>query len=208
MKDLTPIVSHNLAELRKGRGLTQGQLAEKFNYTDKSISKWEHGEALPDLSTLQELADFYGVTLDYLTHVESDASLGEKGRQNPEALRVNRGILASLGVIFIWTVATCFFAGFQIYAGAAQWQNWMAFVWACPSSLFLLAVLNRFWGQRKAQIPLDLVAIFLLVGSIYLEVGLDLKDAAGNAIGWNYWFILAIGLPLGVADVIFETSRP
>ena len=75
MKDLSPIVSHNLTELRKARGLTQGQLAEKFAYSDKSISKWEHGEALPDLNTLQELADFYGVTLDYLTHIESDISL-------------------------------------------------------------------------------------------------------------------------------------
>ena len=62
------IIAQNLVELRKNKGLTQIQLAEKFGYSDKAVSKWEHGEAVPDIETLAKLVDYYGVTLDYLTH--------------------------------------------------------------------------------------------------------------------------------------------
>ena len=68
MKEIREIVSENLTELRKEKKLTQLELAEKINYSDKAVSKWENGEALPDIETLQKLCDFYGVTLDYLTH--------------------------------------------------------------------------------------------------------------------------------------------
>ena len=60
-------IAKNLTDLRKISGLTQAQLAEKLGYTDKAISKWEHAETLPDVITLATIADFYGVTLDYLT---------------------------------------------------------------------------------------------------------------------------------------------
>lgn len=68
MKSLKEIVGENLTELRKNKKLTQFELAEQLNYSDKSISKWENGDNLPDLETLNELCNFYGVTLDYLTH--------------------------------------------------------------------------------------------------------------------------------------------
>ena len=70
------IIGRNLASLRKARGLTQGQIAEKFNYSDKSISKWEHGEMVPDVETLLALADFYGVTVDFL--LTKDAGVNHK----------------------------------------------------------------------------------------------------------------------------------
>ena len=65
---LKSIVANNLTELRKEKGLTQIQLAELFNYSDKAVSKWERGDTLPDLETLKALADYYQVTLDYLVH--------------------------------------------------------------------------------------------------------------------------------------------
>ena len=58
--------SHNLACYRRRAGLTQLELAEKLNYSDKSVSKWERGESLPDIAVLKEIADLFGVTLDYL----------------------------------------------------------------------------------------------------------------------------------------------
>ena len=66
MDDLKVIVGRNLAALRKRRKLTQLELAEQMNYSDKAVSKWEQGATLPDLETLKQLCDFYGVTLDYL----------------------------------------------------------------------------------------------------------------------------------------------
>jgi transcriptional regulator with XRE-family HTH domain len=195
MKDLAPIVSHNLTELRKSRGITQGQLAEKFAYTDKSISKWERGEALPDLNTLQELADFYGVTLDYLTHEESDVSLQEEGKHDPAAIRINKIVLTSLGVVFVWTLASVFFAGFLLFP--RHWTAWMAFVWAVPMSLGILWIFNRVWGSLNYQLGLSISFTATLFAAIYLEVSLDLAS-------WNMWFLVLIAVPMIIGEVFAD----
>ena len=52
MDELKNIVASNLIELRVASGMTQSQLAEKINYSDKSVSKWERAEAIPDVAVL------------------------------------------------------------------------------------------------------------------------------------------------------------
>ena len=56
----------NIAAHRKRAGMTQACLAEKLNYSDKAVSKWERGESMPDVTTLVQLADLFGVSLDDL----------------------------------------------------------------------------------------------------------------------------------------------
>ena len=55
-----------LYELRKEKGMTQQELAEKLNITNKAVSKWETGEAFPETSQLVPLANIFGVTVDEL----------------------------------------------------------------------------------------------------------------------------------------------
>ena len=64
---LKAIVAQNLIELRKSKNMTQSELGEKLNYSDKTISKWENGDSSPDLSALCKIAKVYGITLDDLT---------------------------------------------------------------------------------------------------------------------------------------------
>ena len=52
-----------LKELRKEKGLTQEQLAEQFNVSRRSVSRWETGNNMPDLDTLIEMADYYEIDL-------------------------------------------------------------------------------------------------------------------------------------------------
>ena len=66
MDELKNIVASNLIELRVASGMTQSQLAEKINYSDKSVSKWERAEAIPDVAVLKNIAEVFGVTVDYL----------------------------------------------------------------------------------------------------------------------------------------------
>lgn len=56
-------IGKTLKELRKAKGLTQEELAQKFYVTDRSVSRWETGSNLPDISVLIELADFYDVDI-------------------------------------------------------------------------------------------------------------------------------------------------
>ena len=51
-----------IQELRKGKGWTQKDLAERLSVTDKSVSKWERGQSLPDITLINPLADILGVT--------------------------------------------------------------------------------------------------------------------------------------------------
>ena len=65
-ENLRAIIAANIAELRKSRSMTQQDLAARLNYTDKAISKWERGESVPDIIVLKQIADMFGVTVDYL----------------------------------------------------------------------------------------------------------------------------------------------
>lgn len=72
-----------LRELRKGKQLTQEQLAERFGVTSRSVSRWETGSNMPDLSILVELADFYDVDIRYIIDGErkgEDMNKEEKER--------------------------------------------------------------------------------------------------------------------------------
>jgi len=66
-------IANNLMRFRKAAGYTQAELAEKINYSDKSVSKWESGNGIPDVYTLMQLAELYGVTLD--AFVSDDAQI-------------------------------------------------------------------------------------------------------------------------------------
>lgn len=56
-------IGNFLKELRKEKSLTQEQLAEHFNVSSRTVSRWENGNNMPDISILVELAEFYGIEL-------------------------------------------------------------------------------------------------------------------------------------------------
>lgn len=68
---MTIKTANRLAELRKSRGLSQEELADKLGVTRQAVSKWERAESAPDTDNLIELAKIYGVTLDELVHGET-----------------------------------------------------------------------------------------------------------------------------------------
>ena len=70
--DIRQNLASNIALHRKALKLTQAELAEKLNYSDKAVSKWERGEAVPELTVLKQIADFFNVTIDYLVGRSDD----------------------------------------------------------------------------------------------------------------------------------------
>ena len=56
-ENVKEIIAANLVSLRKGSRLTQQQLAERLNYSDKAVSRWENAETLPDIETLCKICD-------------------------------------------------------------------------------------------------------------------------------------------------------
>ena len=77
MEDLKIIFAQNLIMLRKQMKLTQIELAEKINYSDKAISKWERGESIPDVSVLLNLAKLFGVDIDFLVTEHNNTEIAK-----------------------------------------------------------------------------------------------------------------------------------
>ena len=118
MEELKDIVARNLTACRKAAGLTQLQLAEKLNYSDKAVSKWERGESLPDVYVLCELAKLYGVTLDYLVTEHADKKPALYGREK----RRTRILVVAMSCLLVWFIATLVFAMLYLFEaqGAGQ----------------------------------------------------------------------------------------
>lgn len=83
--------------------MTQMELAEKINYSDKTVSKWERGESSPDIAVLVEIADLFGVTLDYLVRSENieNAVVENKTKE----VKYNRRAIAYISESVGWIVA-------------------------------------------------------------------------------------------------------
>lgn len=65
-------IGEKIKELRKAQDVTQEKLADYLNISYQAVSKWENGLALPDLSLIPALSNFFGVTSDYLLDISLD----------------------------------------------------------------------------------------------------------------------------------------
>ena len=88
MNDLKRIIANNITNLRKSKNLTQLEFAKELNYSDKAISKWERAESIPDVVVLKQIADFFGVTIDYLLneHLADEKLIVVESKTNSNGL--------------------------------------------------------------------------------------------------------------------------
>lgn len=189
-EDLNSIISHNLSSLRKGKGLTQGELGEHFSYSDKAISKWEKGESLPDLITLKSLADFYEVTLDYLVTSHKDEDLIEQGKNPPNKIFKQKIIL----VLFaLCTLISLFVIGDFILRikPLPSWNSFQVYFWMMPSLAIVASFFFRHFKWKLASFISFVIFVWLLALAFYLELGYD-----WGKNGWNSWFILFSPIPI------------
>ena len=66
VEELNLIIANNICGLRTAAEMTQSELAQKLNYSDKLISKWERGDAAPNAQTLKRLSEIFDVSIDYI----------------------------------------------------------------------------------------------------------------------------------------------
>jgi DNA-binding XRE family transcriptional regulator len=193
MEDIKINIAHNLTELRKKKKITQSELAAKFAYSDKAVSKWENAETIPAVDTLEQLADFYGVTIDYLVHEATPENKTKYAKTIPNS--VNKTVITGLAVLLVWLLAV-------VVAIGTQWLMkriyWMAFVWAIPVSFLIMLIFNAVWGKHKWSASLITLFAWTLLGSLYLEIGLDLPDQSG----WKLWILLLLGVPITAAAIL------
>jgi transcriptional regulator with XRE-family HTH domain len=145
MEDIKNNVAKNITELRILNNMTQMELAEKLNYSDKTISKWERGESTPDISVLVEMSDLFGVTLDYL--VKSEKVEAAKVENNKE-YKYNRRVISYISECVGWIVAIFAFIITTLIIGKTTFQ-WLYFVFALPVVLIIKLIFNTVWFNPR-----------------------------------------------------------
>lgn len=137
-ENLRRFFSNNLCHYRKQLGLTQTELAEKLNYSDKSISKWERGDGLPDLAVTAQLAHIFGLTVNDM--------ISEKPRRRLMTTR-NKIIITLLSIGVAWLVATIlFFICEIVFPSVNSW--WLFYIYAIPVSAIVGIVFSCIWWKK------------------------------------------------------------
>lgn len=185
-----------IAKCRKDMKLTQAQLAEKLNITDRAISKWETGKAMPDSSIMLELCEILGITVDELLsgkktdmhNLEKKAEqdlidLKRKGKNN-----INKNIIFEiLSSVFLLGILVCLICDIAI-SGGLTWSLIpiisIIFAWVItfPSILF---------GKRGIVVSLISFSVFIIP---YLFVLSSLT---------NVNKVFSIGVMISVVSIIF-----
>ena len=185
-------IAENISKLRQAASLTQVELGQKLNYTDKAVSKWERADSIPDIVVLKRVADLFGVSLNYLVEHHDDISLVA---QDLKKRAKNRLIITLLSTIFVWLVATFVFVILQS-ARPDILRPWIAFLFAIPVSAVVLLVFNCIWGRK----PLTFLLISVLLWSILLLVYVLTIDG-------NNWLIFFLGIPAEIIILLASGIR-
>ncbi len=197
MQDIKLIIAKNIIDLRKRDGMTQAELAERLNYSDKAVSKWERGESVPDITVLKTIADMFSVKVDYLiTSEHTDASL-EAPKMSKRQKR-NRKLIMGMCLVLVWLIATFVFVVLQA-AMPQQPLLWLSFVYAVPVSLIVWLVFNSIWFNTK----LNFIIISGLVWSSLAVVYLSLIFI----IRFNVWLLFLIGIPAQIIVILWAGIR-
>ena len=188
----------NIAAYRKRAGLTQLGLAEKLNYSDKAVSKWERGESTPDVLTLTQLAELFDVTVNDLL-VDPNALPEQKGpveRAVGKAVektlkrKADKKIILLLCTVLVWFVALL---AFVVISSLELPKSWMAFVYAIPATGIVALCLNSAWRDfRKNKL---FVSVIVWGGLLSIFLSLLLFAQA------NIWKLFLLGIP-GQAAVL------
>ena len=191
-KRLEDIVAENLTYYRKALGLTQLELAEKLNYSDKLISKWERGEGMPDIIALKTIADLY--------HISVDEFFKEEKQKTPHSKKGKRWYIVGLSAFLLWVIATTAFVTLAIVL-PETFPWWLIFVYAITGTGIVGVVWAGIFHNKLFQLITTSVIIWGGVVSLYLTLLFTLKAN-------NLWLIFVVGVPLeGLAVLWFFFRR-
>ena len=198
MSDVKFALAKNITTLRQNHKMTQIELAEKLNYSDKAVSKWERGESMPDVIVLKSIADLFGVTLDYLLeedHEQKPVSDTAPKAEAPAVTHRNHKVVTTLSILLVWLVCTTLFIALDIICPEAK-AKWLSFVYGVPASMIVWLVFNSIWFNRRRNYGIISLLMWSVLACIFLTV---------TAAGYPLWKFFLLGIPGQIA--IFVWSR-
>ena len=193
-------IGANIGAYRKRQGMTQAGLAEKLNYSDKAVSKWERGESVPDVLTMMQIADLFDTTVDELL-ADPNALPENPGRvervmgkavEKTLKRKADKRIILGLTTVLVWFVALLLFvliSSFDIP------KSWLWFVYAIPANAVVLLSLRSAW--RDFRWNKALISMIMWGGLLSLHITLLVF------FDWNMWKLYLLGIPGQIAIMLW-----
>ena len=201
-------IGANIAMHRKQAGLTQAGLAEKLNYSDKAVSKWERGESVPDVLTLAMLAECFEITVnDLLTDPEAlpenptnlEAAM-TKVSEKALKRKADKGIILKRSSLLVWFVALFFYVILSYFEVTKPFSG-IFFAYAIPANAIVLLSLRSAWHDFRWNKALISIIVWGSLLSLYVTF----------YIFWNVhlWKLFLLGIPGQIAILLwFRLFRP
>lgn len=180
LSELKLVSASNIIRLRTQAGMTQAELGERLNYSDKTISKWERGEAIPDAYVLTQLAELFGVTVDYLLSSHDAWEAPPKEEEQMAKPRYSEFRIILLVLVSVWMAFLTAFVALCLF----DIVLWELFLVALFSSLLVLIVLLATFKRRR-YLELSVAAFVLSILLILFFVVPQMK----------LWQVLALSIP-------------
>lgn len=182
----------NIVMYRKRNGLTQAGLAEKLNYSDKAVSKWERGESMPDVLTLVQLAELFEITVNDLL-ADPDALPETAGRvekvmeravERATKNKANKRSILGLSSLCVWFFALL---SFVVVSSLDVPKSWMAFIYAIPVDAIVRLSLRSAWRDCRWNMWLVSAIMWGTLLSVYMSLLIF--------CGHNIWKLFLLGIP-------------
>ena len=201
-------IGANISAYRKRAGLTQAGLAEKLNYSDKAVSKWERGESVPDVITLAQLADQFEIGVNDLL-VDPNALPGNPGnlekamtQVSERALRrkANKNVILMLSSLLCWFVALFFYVVLSSFELTEPFST-IFFAYAIPANAIVLLSLRSAWHDFRWNKALISIIVWGSLMSLYITFYV--------VWGVRIWKLFLLGIPGQFAIFLwFRMFRP
>ncbi len=201
-------IGANIAAHRKRAGLTQAGLAEKLNYSDKAVSKWERGESVPDVLTLMQLASLFHITVNDLL-LDPNELPGNPGKLEKAMTQVsekalkrkaNKNVILALSSTLVWFVALLAFVILSSFDFLEKYSC-LLFFYAIPANAIVLLSLRSAWHDFRWNKALISIIVWGSLLSIYVTLQILLR--------YNFWKIFLLGIPGQLAIFLwFRMFRP
>ena len=185
-------IAKNLTAYRKAAGLTQAEVAEKIHYSDKSVSKWESGNGVPDIYTLIQLAKLYGISVNDFLGQEAEV------RQKTKSCWLYVLIML-LSVGIVWLVAIFSFVTLSLVKPNAAW--WLIYLYAVLITAIVTLVYAAVWRFRLINFLSVSTIIWMALTCCYLTVVVFAGEVTG------LWCIFLIGVPLQALEILWAFFR-
>lgn len=197
MNDIKLVVAKNISKLRTENGMTQLELAERLNYSDKAVSKWEHADSMPDISVLVEISQLFNVSLDYIVNPEHQKS-EKKLPGNVGRTKHNRLIITGISIMLVWFIVVCVFVSLLILNIK---HGWILFLYAVVISSIVWLVFNSIWFDSRRNYLIVTLLMWSLLTCIHITF---------LTIGINIWPVYILGIPgqLIILLCSFLRARP